>query len=169
MPADKYIALVGGIETEVAGTVTGGTAAQDGKIPALDATGRLDASLMPVGTVADTYVGAAAETLSATAPFVYVKSDGQVANASAASGGNPTIGFVLAGAAAAAQATVYFEGRVTGLTGLTVGARYYLSDTTPGGLTTTPVTGAGKLHQYLGRAISTTTLSFECDDHIVRA
>lgn len=167
--ADKYIALVAGVEREVEGTVTGGTATQAGDLVALDTGGRLDLSIMPVGITPDTYVGVANETLSAANPFVYVMSDGKVANASAASGGNPAIGFVLTGFAAAAQATVYFEGRVTGLSDLTVGARYYLSDTVPGGLTTTPVAGTGKLHQYLGRAISTTTLSFEADDHIVRA
>lgn len=167
--ADAYIALVNGIDTEVQGTVTGGTAAQNGKIVALDATGRIDQTLMPVGITPDTYSGTAAEALTAANPFVYVKSDGQVANASGASGGNPAIGFVLANHASASQAIVYFEGRVTGLSGLTVGARYYLSDTTAGGLTATPVSGTGKLHQYLGRAVSTTTLSFEADDHIIRA
>lgn len=167
--ADKYIALLTGMEQEVEGTVTGGTAGQAGKIPALDATGRIDPTLMPVGIVADTYSGTAFETLSAASPFVYVRPDGQVANASAASGGNPTIGFVLANVATAGTALVYFEGRVTGLSGLTVGTRYYLSDTTPGGLTATPVSGTGKLHQYLGRAVSATTLAFEADDHIVRA
>lgn len=166
---DKYIALLNGIEQEVAGTVTGGTAGEAGKIPALDAGGRIDPTLMPVGVVADTYSGTAFETLSSAAPFVYVRADGQIANASAASGGNPTIGFVVANAAAAASALVYFEGRVTGLSGLTVGSRYYLSDTVAGGLTLTPVSGTGKLHQYLGRAVSATTLTFEADDHIVRA
>ena len=166
--ADAYIALVNGVDTEVQGTVTGGTAAQAGKIVATDGTGRLDPSIMPVGVMADTYSGTAAEALSAGA-YVYIKSDGQVANASGASGGNPCIGFVLTAVTAGASALVYFEGRNTALTGLTVGARYYLSDTTPGGATATPVVGAGKLHQYLGRAISTTTLSFEADDHIVRA
>lgn len=166
--ADKYIALIAGIDQEVEGTVTGGTAGQNGKIVALDASGRLDATLMPVGIVADTYSGTASEALSAGA-YVYIKSDGQVANASAASGGNPAIGFVLAASASAATALVYFEGRNTAVTGLTVGARYYLSDTAAGGATATPVSGTGKLHQYLGRAISSTSLSFEADDHIVRA
>ncbi len=166
---DKYLGLVSGVETEVVATVTGGTVAQDGKIVALDTSGRLDPSIMPVGVVADTHNATAFESLSSASPFVYIRSDGQVANASAATGGNPTIGFVLANVAAAAQALVYFEGRVTGLSGLTVGARYYLSDATPGGLTATPVTGAGKLHQYLGRAVSATTLSFEPDNHILRA
>lgn len=167
--ADKYIALLAGVEQEVEGQVTGGTATQAGKIPALDSAGRLDPSIMPVGITADTYVGTAFETLSSANPFVYVRPDGSVANASGASGGNPTIGFVLANVTTGQPAAVYFEGRVTGLSGLTVGSRYYLSDTTPGGLTSVPVSGTGKLHQYLGRAVSTTTLTFEADDHIVRA
>lgn len=167
--ADKYIALLNGVEQEVEGTVVGGTAAQAGDIAALGDDGRFSPTVMPVGVMADTYSGTAFETLSAASPFVYVRPDGQVANASAASGGNPTIGFVLANVATAASALVYFEGRVTGLSGLTVGTRYYLSDTTPGGLTATPVSGTGKLHQYLGRAVSATTLAFEADDHIVRA
>lgn len=166
---DKYLALVDGIETEVIGTVTGGVAAQAGKIPALDGTGRLDPTLMPVGVTPDVYVGAASETLGAANPFVYIRPDGTVALASGASGGNPAVGFVLSSVTAPAAAEVFFEGRVTGLTGLTVGSRYYLSDSTPGGLTATPVSGAGKLHQFLGRAISTSTLTFEIDDHIVRA
>lgn len=166
--ADKYIALLGGIEQEVEGTVTGGTPVQAGKIVATDGSGRLDPSIMPVGVTADTYAGTAAEALSSGA-FVYVKADGQVANASATSGGNAAIGFVLANAASGAQALVYFEGRNTALTSLTVGARYYLSDSVPGGATTTAVSGAGKLHQYLGRAVTATTLSFEADDYVVRA
>lgn len=167
--ADKYIALINGVDQEVEGTVTGGTVTQAGDLVALDGTGRLDQSIMPVGVAPDTYIGTASEALTSAAPFVYIKSDGTVANASATSGGNPTIGFVLANVANAAQATVFFEGRVTGLSGLTVGARYYLSDTVAGGATLTPVSGTGKLHQYLGRAVSTSTIAFEADDHIVRA
>lgn len=167
--ADKYIALVSGAQTEVEGTVTGGTAGQAGDIPALDGSGRLDPTLMPVGVMADTYSGTAFEALSAANPFVHIKSDGTVANASASSGGNPAIGFVLTNVASVGIALVYFEGRVTGLSGLTVGARYYLSDSVPGGTTAMPVSGTGKLHQYLGRAVTETTIAFEADDHIVRA
>lgn len=171
---DKYIALVSGVEREVAGTVTGGTNAQAGKITALDGTGRLDSSIMPVGVAPDVDIANAFETLTAATPFVYKRSDGTYANASAAVGGNAALGFILSNVATGQPATVFFEGRVTGLTGLTPGARYYLSDATPGGLTSTPVDNtvagsAGKLHQYLGRAISATTLSFEADDFVVLA
>lgn len=166
--ADKYIALLNGVDQEVEGTVTGGTVSQAGNIPALDNSGRLDPTLMPVGVMADTYSGLAFETLAAGA-FVYIRADGTVANASAASGGVPCSGFVLGGAATGEPALVYFEGRNTALTGLTPSVRYYLSDTVPGGATAIPVSGAGKLHQFLGRSVGTTTIPFEADDHIVRA
>lgn len=51
------------------------------------------------------------------------------------------------------------DGRIQGLTGLTVGSRYYLS-TVPGSITTTPPTAAGNLQQSIGIAISTTDLRF---------
>lgn len=166
--ADKYIALLGGIEQEVEGTVTGGTPTQGGDIVALDGTGRLDPSIMPVGVVADTYAGEAHEALSAGA-VVYIRPDGKVANASATAGGNAAKGFVLSSVTMGAQALVYFEGRNTALTALTPGTRYYLSDTVPGGITSMPVSGTGKLHQFIGTAITATSLNFEPDDYILRA
>lgn len=169
MSGNKILSLVSGVITEVAGAQTGG-AGSENKIPALDSTGKLDVSMMPTGIAADVEVVTAAEALAAANPFVYIKSDGQAANASGAVGGNPCIGFITASyTSGATDVKVYFEGRVTGLTGLTVGARYYLSDSTAGGITATPVSGAGKLHQYIGRAVTATTISFEADDHVVLA
>ena len=167
---DKYFKRdeVTGKFTEVIATVSGGTVGQAGGIIALDGTGRLDPSIMPVGVAADTYSGVAAEALTA-GNNVYINSSGEVAKASAASGGVDADGFVLSSFTSGATALVYFEGRNTALSGLTVGARYYLSDSTPGGLTSTPVTGAGKRHQYIGKAITATTLAFEPDDSITLA
>lgn len=166
--ADKYIALLGGVEQEVEGTTAGGTPAQAGDIVALDGSGRLSPTLMPVGVVADTYEGEAAEALTAGA-VVYIMPDGRVSNASATAGGRAAKGFVLTASTQGALALVYFEGRNTALSGLTPGERYYLSDTVPGGITAAPVSGAGKLHQYLGSAITQTSLNFEPDDFILRA
>lgn len=167
---DKYIALLNGIETEVPGTVTGGTAGQAGDIPALDGTGRFDPSLMPVGVMADTAALVAHENIAAGA-VVYVRTDGTVANATAAVSGFGAKGFTLAAYTTGQTALVYFEGRNTSLSGLTPGARYYLSDTTPGALMATPIdnvgsANAGKLHQYVGSAITATSLNFEPDDVI---
>lgn len=169
MAGQKFVNLQSGILKEVVTVQTGGTGSEN-LIPSLDAAGKLDVSMMPTGVAPDVEVVTASEALSASNPFVYIKSDGQVANASGAVSGNPCVGFITASyASGATDVKVYFEGRVTGLTELTVGARYYLSDTTAGSITATPVSGAGKLHQYIGRAVTATTISFEADDHIVLA
>lgn len=167
---DKYIRrdATTGLATETEGTVIGGTVAEAGKITALDADGRFSPTVMPVGVMADTLSAVAFESLSA-GDFVYIRPDGQVAKASAGVSGVPADGFVLSSSASSANALVYFEGRNTALSALTVGSRYYLSDTVAGGVTSTPVSGAGKKHQFLGRAVSATSISFEGDDHIVLA
>jgi hypothetical protein len=66
------------------------------------------------------------------------------------------------------NATVYFEGNISGLSSLTPGARYYLS-ATPGGVTATAPSTATQLKQFIGKAISTTEISFEPEDGLVLA
>lgn len=158
-----------GAVTEKSATDVGGTPAQAGQVGALDPNGRWALSMMPVGITPDTYVGPAGEALDA-GNKVYINATGEVRRASAAAAGVPCIGFILDSAAANAQVMVYFEGRNTALSGLVAGSRYYLSDSTPGGITATPVVAAaGKKHQYLGRAITATALAFEADDAIILA
>lgn len=118
------------------------------------------------GGASDLYVGLAAEDL-APGDFCYTDASSEIALAQASSPGNQCTGFVLAAHPAGTPATIYFEGMVTGLSGLLPGMRYYLSDTTAGACTDIPVRGAGKFDQYLGRAVTATTLNFEADD-IVR-
>lgn len=71
----------------------------------------------------------------------------------------PANGFVIANFASSTTATVYVSGAVnTALSGLTVGADYFLG--TAGGVTTTvPATG-GAGNQFIGRAVSATALPF---------
>lgn len=163
--ADKYIKRDSstGRQAEVEGLIASAGAGDAGKIPATDSSGRLDSSFMPVGVVADTFTSTASGALSA-GDAAYVTSGGLIARASAAVSGNQADGFVLVASAGSAPATIYFEGRNTAVTGLTVGSRYYLDATTPGAITATPVTGTGKLHQYVGKAIATTSLTWEPDD-----
>lgn len=166
--ADKFVNLgaSGPIEKEFAVVSSG--AADAGRGLGLDAQGRIDASVLPVGVGADTYTGVAAEALVAGAK-VYVKSNGEIANASAAVGGNPADGFVLLASSAAAAATIHFEGRNTSKTGLTVGSTYFLSDVTPGAIITTAPVGAGKLYQVVGKAVSSTTMTTEFSTAVIRA
>lgn len=170
MPANKYLAMVAGRYREVVAAVTGGTTTQAGQLVALDDTGRLDSSVMPSGVGQDVFVGIAGGPLSA-GDFVAVTSAG-VVRASAASGGGQqqAQGFVLTQYAnGASGVTVFFDSTNTALTGMTVGSRVYLSDTVPGGWTHNPVSGTGKLLQYLGTAVTASSLSFEGDDGVILA
>jgi hypothetical protein len=92
-----------------------------------------------------------------------------VRKADGASAGKYATGFVLAAVTSGSNATVYFEGQNNQLTGLTAGARMYLSATTPGEITATAPTGTGQVVQYVGRAINATTIAFEPAQPIVLA
>lgn len=153
---------------EVQPVVTSAGAGDAGKMVQLDSAGRLDATVMPVGIGADTYVANASGNLSA-GDAVYITSGGLIARASAATSGNQAMGFVLVAATSGNSATMLFEGRNTALSGLTPGVRYYLSDSTPGAVTATPVSGSGKLHQLLGQAVSSTSLDWEREDGVLLA
>ncbi len=128
----------------------------------LDGSGRISTTMMPVGIGADTASVVSSENLTAS-DAVNIWNDAgtpKVRKADATTEGKEANGFVLAGVTAPASALVYFEGSITGLSGLTPGARYYLS-TTPGQLTTTPPSASGNVVQFVGVATSATTLTFE--------
>lgn len=165
MAAFKYLALVTGKLKQIAATVTSSGSGDDGKIVALDATGKLDTSVMPVGVGADTKSIVCSENLAA-GDFVNVYDNAGTVNcrkADASSNGKEAHGFVLSAVTSGNAATVYFEGTNTQLSSLTKGVKYFLSHSTPGGvlvagsLTTT----AGHIVQEIGQSLSTTEISFE--------
>jgi hypothetical protein len=159
MAAKKFIRLVSGILTEVFGVQTSAGAGNAGDIVALDDTGRISTTMMPVGVGADTVSLTASESLAAGA-WVNIYSGG-VRNADA-SGGNAKAcdGFVLEAVSSGGSALVYKEGSNAQLSGLTLGADLWLS-ATPGVATATPPSTAGHIVQRLGKAVSTTTADFE--------
>lgn len=169
MAASKFLALVSGRIKEIVATVTSAGVADDGKIVALDATGRLDSSVLPVGIGAETKQIQASENLNAGDLVNIWNSGGQfrVRKADATTSGKEASGFVLSAVTSGQNATVYLEGTVTGLGGLLPG-RMYLS-TTPGSATSTPPSGSGNVVQYIGNAVSTTEISFESTDGVILA
>lgn len=170
MPANKYLSHAAGRIQEVTATVASAGAADDGKIVCLDATGKLDVSVMPVGMGADTATIQASENLAA-GDFVNIwnSSGARVRKADASTPGKEAVGFVLTAVTSGSNATVYFEGTNTQLTGRTIGARQYLSATTPGAVTETPPSGPGQVVQLLGIATSATSISTEIEDGIILA
>ena len=165
--ANKYIYLNGGVLTELEATTTSAGAGDAGEIVALDSSGKLDSTLMPAGFGSDSKSMTAGEALTA-GDLVYINGSGNALKADANAIAKAAVGFVLASISNAASGTVYFEGTITGLSGLTPGARYFLS-TTPGGITTTAPTGPADIVQQVGFALSATELSFDAGTPVVRA
>ena len=140
------------------------------KIAKLDASGKLDATVMPVGIGADTAIIVASEALAA-GDLVNIWNNAGTANvrkADASTAGKEAHGFVLAGFASSASATVYFEGTNNQCTGLTPGVQF-LSGATAGKTVNAAPTGAGKVVQRCGFAVSATTMNFDACDPIVLA
>jgi hypothetical protein len=171
MAGDKYLYDNAGQITEKAAIQSSAGAGDAGKIPAVDSTGRLDSSFMPVGTAPEVISVVASEALSA-GNFVNIWNNAGTLNvrkADATAVGKEANGFVLAAVSSSATATVFSASNMnTQLTGLTVGAVYYL-DTTAGGVTTTAPSATGNLVQRLGRANSTTALVFQPGETWVKA
>ncbi len=97
--------------------------------------------------------------------FVYIGAAGTAFLADASASGRDATGFVKDTVAIATPIEVHFEGINDAVTGKTVGARQYLSET-PGESTETPVAGSGKIHQYLGDAHAATKIGFEATDGV---
>jgi len=141
-------------------------AADSGKIIKLDSSGKIDLTLLPNGIGEDAVEIVTFEDVSA-GDFVNIFLDGGVAKVRKSDSSNlrDANGFVLDSVTAPAAVKVFFEGTNSQLSGLTIGARYYLDET--GNVTDTPKTATGELHQYLGKAFSATELTTEKDDCIV--
>ena len=113
--------------------------------------------------VTDVLIVIASENISA-GDLVNIWNNSGVANArraDASVSGKQAHGFVLASVSQGANATVYFEGAVTGLSGMTPGATQFLSDSVAGGHTETAPVTAGHYMQVVGTARGVTIMDFE--------
>ncbi|KEH13775.1 MULTISPECIES: hypothetical protein [Delftia] len=160
MAGKKFLRLVNNLVTEVLGIQTSAGAANAGDIVALDDSGRIDNSMMPVGIGADTAVIAASEALAAGDWVnVWNSTGAKVRKADATTSGKEAHGFVLAAVTSGANATVYFEGTNTQVTAQTPGP-VFLQTTAGTGGATAP-SASGNVVQRLGVAVSTTAVNFE--------
>ena len=168
MAAKKFLRLVAGVFTEIAATVTSSGASNDGDLVALDSSGRLDNSVMPVGIGADTKTIAASEALAAGDWVnVWNSTGAKVRKADATTAGKEAHGFVLSAVVSGNPATVYFEGTNTQVTGQTPGP-VYLQTTAGTGGATIP-SASGNVVQNLGVALSATEVNFERGTPVVLA
>jgi hypothetical protein len=169
MAGDKYLYNNAGTITEKAAIQTSAGAGDAGKIPALDAAGRLDLGMMPTGIGPDTASIQASEALSAgdLVNVHNVSGAARVRKADATTAGKEAHGFVLAAVSSGANGTVYFEGTDTAVTGLTPGVAFL--STTPGQATATAPSGAGNVVQRVGFVTAATALNFQSLPPVVLA
>lgn len=169
MAAKKFLRLVNGVLTEIFGVQTSAGAGNAGDLVSLDDSGRIDGSMMPVGIGADTATISASETLAA-GDWVNVWNDSgspRVRKADATTAGKEAHGFVLAAVSSGNNATVYFEGTNTQVTGQTPGP-VYLQTTAGAGGATIP-SASGNVVQQIGVAVSATAVNFERSTPVVLA
>jgi hypothetical protein len=188
------VQLVQGHHTEVLAVVTSDGSADEGRIPALDAAGKLDDSILdrtvvsrgavdagktpkfgpdgkldktalPEGVGADITVVVSTEELAPGAWVNFDTTTNTVRNASA--NGREVNGFVREGVAAKAEAHVYTSGRNTAVVGQTLGPVFLA--TAAGQGTSTPVEGKGLLSQRIGTAITPTCVVFAPQPSVRRA
>ena len=126
----------------------------------VDADGRITAAASGSGT-GETYT--AGEGISAR-DILYTSASGTVMKADASAIAKAAQAVTQAAITNGATGPVFFTGkRITGFSGLTAGSRYFLSNTTPGGIAlfSELTYSAGHIIQCVGIAESTTVLRFE--------
>lgn len=138
------------------------------KLVALGADGRIDSTMMPTGIGADTASITTSEALAA-GDFVNIWSStgAKVRKADATIAGKEAMGFVLAAYGSGVPATVYFEGTNTGVTGQTPG-NVFLS-TTAGLAAAAAPSASGNAVQRIGFATSATSINFQSQTPVTLA
>lgn len=171
-PTQGFLARVAGKTKQIFGIATSAGVADAGKLGALGPDGRWDLSMMPVGIGANTTQATASEAIGA-GKFINFWDNAGVFSMRLADSSNArqADGYVIAAVASGAVGTGYpLDGTNAGLTGLTVGARYFLG--TAGGVINTPLdetdtANVSKVSQYLGVAKSATELVTDDQGYVV--
>jgi len=164
----NVLELINGVITRVVANVTSAGAADSGKLVQLNGSGKLDTTLLPAAALVgnEDYSLIASEALSA-GDLINVFDNAGVANirkADATDATKPPMGFVASAVALGATGTARIgNGVISGKTGLTIGARYYLSAAIPGGITTTAPSAVGNVVYAVGRAKSATEFNYVDD------
>ena len=136
-----------------------------GEFPVLDSSGKIDSSLLPNGIGTDAVSAEAAETLAA-GDFVYFNATGQLLKADASEIAKQARGFVPEGITSGQTGNVFFDDTNASVTGLTPGATYYLSDSTPGAIDTVAPTTTGSIVQRVGFASTAATLHVDIEEPV---
>ena len=158
-----FLDILNGLPRQIWAIVTSTGAGDANSLIRLGPTGRLSTTFMPVGIGADTQTVLTSETLAA-GDLVHIWDNAGTPNVRRADATAinkfTAVGFVLDNVTSGQNALVYLEGRLTGLTGLAIGAYHYLSET-PGQITQTAPVTPESIVQGIGIAVDANTISFE--------
>jgi hypothetical protein len=134
------------------------------KVLMTNGSGQIDTSVLPTGVGPDTASVVTSENIGAGSLVNIYNNAGTSTcrKADATAEGKETSGFVLATTTSGQNATVYFEGRITGLSGMTPGAYQFMDKTTAGGhIEDVSGFATGNVVQQVGIAITASTMDFE--------
>lgn len=170
MSVQKVLANNAGLAQEIpVGVQVSLGASSAGQAAVLNSAGVFDVSFYGPGIGQEVAVVPTSEAISAGA-FVNIWNNsgtGNVRNASASSIATRAVGYVLQGYSSGANATVYFTGSNSSVTGAIPGTVWL--GTSPGSIASTPPTGAGVLCQILGTATSSTNIAIGFGNPIIQA
>jgi len=164
MAKEKFLTKGNGVLQEAQALDSSAGSGSAGKIVCLGEDGRLNENMMPAGVAAETVVCKAGVGGLAANDVVYIHLVTTTLTADKADATNGTKraqGYVKDVAEAGANVTVYLDGELPG-TGLTPGAKYYLT-TTPGTVSATAPTGSGNMVQCVGEAVGEAEIKFDPD------
>lgn len=163
MAAQRFLTRIGGKTKQAQGKTVSTGAADAGALVALNDSGKLDESMMPLGIGAQVSILPASEALDA-GDFVNIFDDAGTAKVRKAdnSNGRSADGFVSAAVASSGDATVHpLDGVNAAMTALSPGKEYWLGtagDVIEVPLDETDPLNANKVSQQLGKALSATEL-----------
>jgi len=164
MTKEKFLTKGTGVFQEAQAIDTSAGVSSAGKIACLGEDGRFNENMMPAGVAAETVVCKAGVGGLAANDVVYIHLVTTTLTADKADATDATKraqGYVKEVAEAGANVTVYLDGELPG-TGLTPGAKYYLT-TTPGTVSATAPTGSGNMVQCVGEAVGESEIKFDPD------
>ncbi|MDD2834615.1 MAG: hypothetical protein PHY05_00540 [Methanothrix sp.] len=164
MTKEKFLTKGAGVLQESQAIDTSAGAGSAGKIACLGEDGRFNENMMPAGVAAETVVCKAGVGGLAANDVVYIHLVTTTLTADKADATDATKraqGYVKEVVEAGANVTVYLDGELPG-TGLTPGAKYYLT-TTPGTVSATVPTGSGNMVQCVGEAVGESEIKFDPD------
>jgi len=167
MAGNKYLDLTTGLVTEKASNNSSAGAGDANKIVSLNSSGLIDNTMLPSSSAVTM---TASENLAAGDLInIHDSSGAKVRKADASAESTRAHGFVIGAITSGSPGTVNLGfGINTGVSGLTIGANYFLSETS-GAITVTAPTTSGAIVQGVGVAKAAAELLFIAGDLVVRA